>query len=307
LVSLEASPRSQEAPTPEDSTRLHALLQAVWKAGGQERPGLARGSPELAWFRAQVGPFFWKSAFLRRCYEKPRGYAGDYLMMEALYQRTPVGATPFERWMDTWGLELPSSQATRNAREALCALLLEEHRRGARRVLNVASGAAPELVAVVPAVTFDSVVLLDQDQGALDAALGAFHRARALPTTRPERLRLWCGSVLALLRDKSVLEPESLDLIYSTGLYEHLSERFARHLTQKLWSALAPGGLLVLGNAGGGHPSWPLTEAVMDWYLVHRTPEALLRLLEGLPRVASAEVGTEPAGLVHLLRVRKAP
>ncbi len=306
LAALDGSPRLQSPPAPEDMAHLHALLQDVWKAGDPEKPGLGRGTPQQAEFRAQVGPFFWKSAFLRRCYEKPRGYAGDYLMMEAIYRRTPIGRTPFDRWMDAWGLELPACQAVRNRSATLSQLLREEHQRGARRVLNVAAGAAPELVAVVRDVTFDEVTLLDQDQGALDAALSAFALMKALPTLKHERLHLRCGSVLALLRNKSELAAESQDFIYSLGLYDNLSERFARNLTQTLWSALTPGGLLVLSNASGEHPSWPMGEAAMDWYLVHRTPEELRQLVAGLPQVDSVQVVTEPSGYEHLLQVRKA-
>ncbi|MFY0578659.1 hypothetical protein ACN28S_34090 [Cystobacter fuscus] len=55
---------------------------------------------------------------LRRCWEKPRGYAGDFLMMEALYRRKPEGQTPLELWMDSWALELPASR--RCATDGIC-------------------------------------------------------------------------------------------------------------------------------------------------------------------------------------------
>jgi extracellular factor (EF) 3-hydroxypalmitic acid methyl ester biosynthesis protein len=306
LAELENSDRPESPPSEADRTRLGELLLDILRAGGQPgAPGLARGSPEQLRFRERAGPSFWKSAVLRRCWEKPRGYAGDFLMMEALYRRTPVGDTAFERWMDTWALELPGFQAVRNRRDQLSALLREEHARGARRVMNVACGSAPELSAVAREVSFESVTLLDQDQGALDTAVAHFTR-EGNRATRPEALRPWCGSVLGLLRNRSELAQASQDFIYSIGLYDSLTERFARTLTAKLWEGLAPGGLLVLGNFNGNNPMHHFTESALDWYLIYRDPADLLRLVEGLPGVAGAEVRTEDTGCLHLLVARKA-
>ncbi|MFY0569571.1 class I SAM-dependent methyltransferase [Archangium lansingense] len=307
LDELENSERVTAAPTEADAAWLDALLLDLWRLGGTSgAPGLARASPEQGHFRTEAGPRFWRSAVLRRCWEKPRGYAGDYLMMEALYRHTPAGDTPFERWMDAWALELPGFQAVRNRRDQLAELLRAEHARGARRVMNVASGSAPELVAVAREISFENVTLLDQDQGALDAALAHFTRVGALPATRHEALRLWCGSVLELLRNRSDLPRGSQDFIYSIGLYDYLTERFARRLTTKLWDGLAPGGLLVLGNFNGHNPMHHFTESALDWYLIYRDPADLLRLVDGLPGVEQAEVRTEDTGCLHLLVARKA-
>lgn len=307
LAELAASERVAGPPAPADTARLNALLMDVWTAGGAPGPpGLTRGAQTQARFRAEAGPFFWQSAVLKRCWEKPRGYAGDFLMMEALYRHQPAGDTPLGLWLDTWALELPGFQAVRNRRDMLSALLRQEHARGARQVMNVACGSAPELAAVAGEVHFDGVTLMDQDQGALDAALANFHRVGALPATGHEALRPWCGSVLALLRNRSDLERESQDVLYSIGLYDYLTERFARGLTAKLWEGLAPGGLLVLGNFNADNPMRHFTESALDWYLVYRSPADMLRLVEGLPGVTHAEVRTEDTGCLHLLLARKA-
>ena len=306
LGALSASESVARSPTPGDTARLDALLLNVWRAGGPPgSPGLARGSEEQARFRAEAGPLFWQSAVLGRCWEKPRGYAGDFLMMEALYRKVPAGDTALGRWLDTWALDLPGFQAVRNRRDILSDLLRAEYLRGARSVMNVASGSAPELVAVAREACFERITLLDQDQGALDAARANFQSTGALPATRADALRLWCGSVLALLRNRSELESGSQDFLYSIGLYDYLSERFARGLTAKLWHGLAPGGLLVLGNFNADNPMHHFTESALDWYLVYRNSADMLRLLEDLPGVAHAEVRTEDTGCLHLLLARK--
>jgi hypothetical protein len=48
------------------------------------------------------------------------------------------------------------------------------------------------------------------------------------------------------------------------------------------------------------------TESALDWYLVYRNPADMVRLVEGLPGVAHADVHTEDTGCLHLLLARKA-
>lgn len=305
LRALESAPHLVRPPSPAASAELEQLLQEVWTTGGlPSQPGLGRESAEQRAFRDWVGPFFWQSDVMRRCFEKPRGYAGDFLMMEAIYKNVPHGATPLGRWLDAWVLAQPGFEAVRNRRDKIAGLLADAWNAGARRVLNVACGAAPELVSIARSVKFDSLVLMDQDQGAVDAAVAAMGRS-ALPATSIAALHPWCGSVLGLLRTKSRLVPRSQDIIYSIGLYDYLSDRLAVGLTARLWEALGPGGLLAVGNFNGHHPMRHLIEAAMDWYLIYRDGSDMEALARGLPGLASLEVYTEPTGCLHLLLARK--
>ena len=304
LTQLTTSGEASGAVSAVASTQLETLLSAVWSripAGGFPRGGEAQRA-----FRGRLGPLFWQSPLIRRCDEKPRGYAGDFEMMGAIYEGSARGETPLGRWLDAWVLEQPGFVAVRNRRAQLTTLLAAEHERGARRIADVACGAATELVDHVRARSPSSILLLDQDQGALSAAMIGL--SGALGSAREQtRLTPWHGSVLALLRpkDKEELPAASQDVVYSIGLYDYLSERLAAALTQRLWRALGPQGLLCIGNFNGQNPMRHLIEAAMDWYLVYRDPPALLQLAAQLPGVERAEVVTEPTGCLHLLLARK--
>jgi extracellular factor (EF) 3-hydroxypalmitic acid methyl ester biosynthesis protein len=79
----------------------------------------------------------------------------------------------------------------------------------------------------------------------------------------------------------------------------------AAALTERLWHALAPGGLLIVGNFNGHNPIRHVIESLMDWYLIYRDPHELLALVDRLPSVATSEVLTDDTGCLHLLSARK--
>ncbi len=300
-LELSTSPRCELPPSVEDCNRLGEMLLGIWEASDAMGPsGLLRESPAQRRFQEVVGGFFWQSPIIHRCFAKPRGYAGDFLMMEDVYRNVPKGTTALGRWMDRWVLDQSGFVAVRDRRDKLRSLLRDEWARDARHVMNVASGAASELSDVVHELPFREITLLDQDQGALFAAVAALGRGMD-----PGNVRTWSGSVFSLIRGKTTAVPGAQDLIYSIGLYDYLSPRFATALTARLWLRLAPGGLLALGNFNGHSPMRRFIEAAMDWYLVYRDPPEMMGLVAGLPDVEGAEVWTDRTGCLHLLLARK--
>jgi extracellular factor (EF) 3-hydroxypalmitic acid methyl ester biosynthesis protein len=283
-------------------------------AGRRARQGTLQGAPrarritgpqrgatliEQRRFRQVVGPALWESDCLRHAATKPRGYPGDFQLMQRLYDNHPSGTTPRGRALDAWTLGLPFSQAVRT-RGALMARLLQAWLAGGRRVTNIACGAAPELAAVHRRLPFQSVTLLDQDADALAAAVLALGTVDATP------IQQVCCPVREIISRRHRLD-SGRDVIYSMGLYDYLPARTAVALTDRLWASVAPGGLLAIGNfAAGNHADRHLLEAALDWYLVYRTRGELLRLVQGLPDLAEAHVETDPTGCLHMLVAHRA-
>jgi extracellular factor (EF) 3-hydroxypalmitic acid methyl ester biosynthesis protein len=291
LDAVPASRPTRVAPTAHDAAALDGLLARVW-ASGRAASGLARGSRELRRFREIVGPAFWESDCLRRAYVKPRGYPGDFETIQRLYDNKPAGITARGWWLDAWVLSLPYARAVRNRGAMTMSLLAERWAAGARHVLNVGCGAAPELAAVHRLLPYASITLLDQDADALGAAGAALGEGAA------RRLH---ARVRDVVEGRCAL-PRGQDVVYAIGLYDYLSTETAAALTGRLWDALAPGGTLVIGNyAAGDQPDRHLLETVLDWYLHYRTPAELYGLVAGLPGADAVRVHTDPTGSVHLL------
>jgi extracellular factor (EF) 3-hydroxypalmitic acid methyl ester biosynthesis protein len=94
-------------------------------------------------------------------------------------------------------------------------------------------------------------------------------------------------------------------MIYSVGLLDYLSDRRAAALVRRLYDALAPGGLLIIGNMNETALSnlWPM-EFITDWTLHYRDEAQMLAWSQDLhPAMAWTE--TEATEGVRLLFVRK--
>ena len=61
--------------------------------------------------RCEVLPYFLLTGTAERWYSKPRGYAGDYMTIEELYQKQPRGVGRIGAILDRCFLELPAAYA----------------------------------------------------------------------------------------------------------------------------------------------------------------------------------------------------
>ncbi|MBB6098113.1 SAM-dependent methyltransferase [Deinobacterium chartae] len=300
LRELEHDARVHFPPTLRDARTLDTLLENLWAAA----PDLGRGSTLETQFRAVLNPLFLQSPTLRRIFEKPLGYAGDFLMMEALYQDSPAGETPLGRWIDEWALALPGFAAVRWRRHTMAHLLRTEHARGARRVFSVACGSAREL-ADTARLGFDVLALLDQDATAIQAAADGI--TRASDPACPPQVQLWPKAIRSLFRPDPAPLSAPYDVIYAMGLYDYLEEATARRLTERLWQGVKPGGLLVIGNFNTHQPMRHFAAISLDWHLVYRDLDDLRSLGAGLEGLRRLQVITDPNGCLHLLLLRRQP
>ncbi len=234
----------------------------------------------------------------RRAYEKPLGYAGDFRMMELYFTRDLSGVGLFGRFLHSvaQGYSLAAAVVAREAvmREAVVEALRADHH-GPVRVLSLASGPAIELRRLLGELKSlerpVDLILLDQDEGALDRA----HRrlARLLVEQHKDQLpvTLQClhFSVRQLLKPETAEEKlvryvmlQNLDLVYSAGLYDYLTDPVASRLTEVLYSRLRPGGRLLLGNLVETPDTTWIMEYVLGWHLVYRSEPSFLRLANGL-------------------------
>ncbi|KAA0021090.1 class I SAM-dependent methyltransferase family protein [Antrihabitans cavernicola] len=103
-----------------------------------------------AYFR-ETFPFFAMSNLIDRSFVKPRGYAGDYLTIEKVYDDVATGSGRLGRFVDRWFLDIPAARAVKNRRTLLGAVILDTVRSAGGRCLvtSLASGPAREFVDVL--------------------------------------------------------------------------------------------------------------------------------------------------------------
>lgn len=263
----------------------------------------ARLTPELL-----TAPLWWHA------YTKPRGYPGDYEVMDYIYQDRPRGDTLFGQVCHALAILIGQFVVKRKdyVREAIREVAARRGEASSPAVIvSLGCGTAREVTEFLLGdaggtrpVTF---VLVDQDSNALRCAGG--YISDALKARRsevpPVHIDLRHLSVLRLLRevDPSQLIPEA-EMIYSAGLFDYFTDRTCRALSRRLYEVLRPGGLLLLGNMKAGTDMiWPL-EMIADWSLTYRTAESVLMWADGL---AGAEISlrTEATGYDYLLSLWK--
>ncbi len=218
--------------------------------------------------------------FTYRAFSKPRGYAGDAEMMDFIYSREDQRFRPPASWIGghvfDYTTSSPASRGVRARRGfvsgSIDRVALEIP---AAHVLSVASGhlREAELCEAVKHQQLGRYVALDADPLSLAQVEQAYGH-------------LGVEAIEADIRELVAgrLEIGDYDLIYTTGLYDYLSQRLGRRLAANLFRMLRPRGRLVIANFLPGIHDVGYMEAYMDWFLVYRNREEMINLTMEIPQ-----------------------
>ncbi|MEP2757513.1 hypothetical protein [Parvibaculum sp.] len=255
-------------------------------------------------------PDFMPGAVMKRCFEKPLGYPGDFQIMNYVYEWQRVGNTPYEKLLHRIGIETGACVGTRlrMTQKIVADYVADKPGDTPLNIANLGCGSAYEVYDYLKIGTLPRPVnftLIDQDDRALTHA---YEHAYPEVVRHAGRAKVQClqASFAQLLKAGALfraLPPQ--DAIYSLGLYDYLSARRARALTRDLYEQVKPGGKLILANVRKGRESceWPL-EFVTDWSLIYRTEEDMLALIEGLD-VANVTIEVDSTKCIYLMVVDK--
>lgn len=225
---------------------------------------------------------------------KPHGYAGDFEIIERIYQHWVSPYPHLANW-DHFFHAQQAPQAVRN-RKRYFLDLMEKCRNSCPedlRVLNVGSGPARDIYEYLrhgrEHLLFECV---DQDEKAIAYAKSLnrdflhqvnFHQCNALRFNSPNQF----------------------NLVWSAGLFDYLSDRAFKVLVKRLLRLVRPQGQLVVGNFSPANSSRDYME-FGHWFLEHRC-ESTLTALAIACGVApkSITIGREPEGVNLFLHIKK--
>jgi extracellular factor (EF) 3-hydroxypalmitic acid methyl ester biosynthesis protein len=221
-------------------------------------------------------PLLMLSRMNDRSFAKPRGYAGDYATIEMMYENKPTGDGRLGRFIDAWYLEQKPTVAVKNRRvllgQAIQAEMNNWRKDTPMPVASLGSGPAQEL--------FD-VLRVPQKPNLHATCIDIDHEALGYVASSAEKEGL--SSFFTLAQDNLVhlaqgkghttILPQQL--MYSVGLIDYLKDQFVTLLLNWTFDRLLPGGTVILGNFDSQNRDKPYMDYILEWVLIHRTPDEM--------------------------------
>jgi SAM-dependent methyltransferase len=203
---------------------------------------------------------------------KPYGYAGDFKIIEDLYENNP-STTGFARLFDNYIQMTAMSVAVRNRKNDFKRFIVEfikSKQSQPVRIMDLASGPAREVKEIFSEngglcehITFDCY---DNDRHALEFASAVLAKYANVNFIKENATRI------AFRKDVNSLIGKKYDLIYSTGLFDYFEEKLAVRLIANLKKLLNPQGVMIISDVRDkySNPTCHFMEWVTEWELVYR-------------------------------------
>lgn len=268
--------------------------------------GVANRLPSSA-FWDEAGHVLRDGDLLFHARSKPRGYAGDFEMLEKICNEQ-LCRHPLGRLLDRFFQRQHAPQAVRNRTRMISQQIVAGCRSKQGQPFHVVSiGSGPAVDVIWAAQQLDKsqraqlfVTLIDLDPNALEHC-----QQKLAPLIVRENLELIRQNLYRLWRFESLPGRRSdADLIYCTGLFDYLDDKDAAGLLHTLARWVDRGQLLVF-NFSPANPTRAFMEWVGNWYLTYRTESGLRDLAERaqLP-TERVRFDAEPMGVNLFLEMR---
>ena len=227
------------------------------------------------------------SPFAYRTFHKPLGYAGDYEMVNMIVRNPYEGGSLYAKIVNLWFLKQWPAEAHRNRIKYLRRILMEESLRSARRskpvrILNLGCGPAREVQEFLAEDAISdnaNFTLWDFNPETINHTTGVLEASKHRHGRRTE-LQFQKKSVHQVIKEGSRpivtsttnghTDATKYDLIYCAGLFDYLTDRTCKQLTNIFYNWLSPGGRLVITNVDDCKPFRHMLEFVLDWHLIYR-------------------------------------
>jgi SAM-dependent methyltransferase len=245
-----------------------------------------------------LAKFVLEDPYARRACEKPRGYAGDAVMLDYIYRPQAVTASPIGMAIHAATTGLSSAESILWRRDYLARQITSAMAQATpTRVLAVASGHMRELDLVdLPKSRDDlEICAVDLDMLSLEECVRSYPGVNIRPLH---------SSAVTIRRAKL---PQHFDLVYCAGLFDYLNDATAEFVLAQLFHQVRPSGLLCVANFTPDNHGRGFMEGLMDWSLILRDEVEFVRLAKSAaPTCADVSAFRDPMRNIAYLEMRKA-
>ena len=262
--------------------RFAQACDAIIAQGEQAVAGLDKATAARVkqGFRFVLAPWTAENPFFERCLKKPRGYAGDFLMMEVGYLRWTAMRGGLAGAFDRYFADCYDN--VRQRKTKLCDAIRRyavDRTRGETplRMLSLGSGPCREWVDLDherrtgafrdQPVNRTRLVCLDKDPEALGYAQQQltgnsllesveYVEADLFQFTRADR---WRG------------QERSYDFIYGVGIANYFYDAMLQNIITSAFPLVKPGGELMITHKDGESFNFPVADWFCDWVFLKRS------------------------------------
>jgi len=242
-----------------------------------EKINLANGNEDKVYklkqlFIKKFRQIFAKGVYCDWSIRKPYGYAGDFKIIEDIYENNPI-TVGFDRLFDNYFQMSAISVSVRNRKNDFKRLILSfiNNRKSADlKIMCLGSGPCREIreilsenTSLCKRVFFDCY---DNDNRAIEFSKSSLFGLTNVNFYKENAVRI------AIKKDISSLISKKYDFIYSTGLVDYFEKKVATRLIKNLRLLLKSNGILAIANVRDkySNPSVHFMEWAGDWNLIYR-------------------------------------
>lgn len=247
-----------------------------------EKTCLSKNQPERvkklkSFFLKNLRHLFVRGDYSKWTVEKPLGYAGDYQIIDYIYQNNPK-TTGYHRLFDNYYQMTAMCVAVRNRKEDFKRLILNYVRDNPKKqisILNLGCGACTDVKELLDLfkenninkkIVFDCY---DNEKKAIECAKEKLKKYKKVNLVKVNPLRLIVAKKI------SRVFPRQYDLIYATGVFDYFERKLAVKLISNLRKALNKDGRLIVSNVRDkySNPTFHYMDWAGEWELIYRTDE----------------------------------
>jgi len=279
-------------PTENQYGELNELYKSI---NSKRKQGILSDADVLGIWQAVPDVFYTTDTLQGYVVLKPRGYDGDFIIIERIYQEWLSPKEHLMNWDRFFHAQAPP-RAVINRKDYFIKILRSLKAKGNDSVvLNVGCGPSQDIVEFLSEgksnVCFECV---DYDKGAIEYS---FNKAKEKDLL--SHIEFHRENAFKFKPDKQY------DLVWSAGLFDYLNEDTFKMLSSKLMTFVKPGGELIVGNFSLNNPCQDWMECGR-WFLHYRSADDLIKIATdcGVSR-EKIVVKSEPLGVnlfLHMIR-----
>ncbi len=200
-------------------------------------------------------------------YHKPLGYAGDFQLIEKIYNYQISSNPHLAKW-DQYFHTQKAPQAVRNRVSFFLdqVWLTKMETPSTSHILNLASGPGRDMQEALKVLGKSRLEIdcVEQDEQAINHAKELCHEFLA-------NIQFTHKNIFRYMPSKTY------HLIWSAGLFDYFNDNVFKRTIKRFFDLLKPNGKLVIGNFTVDNPSRGYME-LFKWQLFHRSKEHLHKL-----------------------------